>query len=134
MSECVTGQIASEKPTIDIKSVISKAEQAFNGKYNGGITNRMTGGGTRRCLQATETGGMDEGWSDAMAEYVFETCFLRLYIDSLIEWFEQKSPTIADYIMGDYVTNNKNGIRAHSYSISPFVKFLLLLAASANMR
>ena len=35
MAECVTGKIASEKPTIDIKSVISKAEQAFNGKYNG---------------------------------------------------------------------------------------------------
>ena len=35
MLECVTGKVASEKPTIDIKSVISKAEQAFNGKYNG---------------------------------------------------------------------------------------------------
>lgn len=35
-----------------------------------GITNRMTGGGTGRCLQTTEAGGMGEGWSDAMAEYV----------------------------------------------------------------
>jgi extracellular elastinolytic metalloproteinase len=34
-----------------------------------GITNRMTGGGTGRCLQTTEAGGMGEGWSDAMAEY-----------------------------------------------------------------
>ena len=33
-----------------------------------GITNRMTGGGTGRCLQTTEAGGMGEGWSDAMAE------------------------------------------------------------------
>lgn len=30
----------------------------------------MTGGGTGRCLQTTEAGGMGEGWSDAMAEYV----------------------------------------------------------------
>ena len=35
MSECVTDKIASEKPTIDVKSVNSKAEQAPNGKYNG---------------------------------------------------------------------------------------------------
>ena len=33
-----------------------------------GITNRMTGGGTGRCLQTTEAGGLGEGWSDAMAE------------------------------------------------------------------
>lgn len=26
-----------------------------------GITNRMTGGGTGRCLQTTEAGGMGEG-------------------------------------------------------------------------
>ena len=77
---------------------------------------------------------MDEGWSDTMAEYVFDTCFLRLYINSLVRWFEQKSATISDHVMGDYVTNNKNDIRAHSYLISPFVKILLLLAASANIR
>jgi hypothetical protein len=35
-----------------------------------GITNRMTGGGTGRCLQTTEAGGMGEGWSDAFAESV----------------------------------------------------------------
>ncbi|KAG6907055.1 hypothetical protein DXG01_010741 [Tephrocybe rancida] len=41
-----------------------------------GITNRMTGGGTGRCLQTTEAGGMGEGWSDAMAEYALAlTCF-----------------------------------------------------------
>lgn len=66
-----------------------------------GITNRMTGGGTGSCLQTTEAGGMGEGWSDAMAE-----------------WSEQKSATITDYVMGDYVTNNKNGIRTHPYSTS----------------
>ena len=35
-----------------------------------GLTNRMTGGGTGRCLQTTESGGMGEGWSDAFAECV----------------------------------------------------------------
>lgn len=35
-----------------------------------GVTNRMTGGGTGRCLQTLEAGGMGEGWSDAMAKYV----------------------------------------------------------------
>lgn len=35
-----------------------------------GITNRLTGGGTGRCLQTLEAGGLGEGWSDAMAEYV----------------------------------------------------------------
>ena len=35
-----------------------------------GVTNRMTGGGTGRCLQTLEAGGLGEGWSDAMAEFV----------------------------------------------------------------
>jgi len=35
-----------------------------------GLTVRMTGGGTARCLQTTESGGLGEGWSDALAEYV----------------------------------------------------------------
>ena len=48
-----------------------------------------TGGGTGTCLQRTEARGMGEGWSDATAEYVFDTCFLRSYIDSLIRWSEQ---------------------------------------------
>ena len=33
-----------------------------------GLTNRMTGGGTGRCLQTTEAGGMGEGWSDTMSK------------------------------------------------------------------
>jgi extracellular elastinolytic metalloproteinase len=33
-----------------------------------GLTNRMTGGGTGRCLQIIESQGLGEGWSDAMAE------------------------------------------------------------------
>jgi hypothetical protein len=75
---------------------------------------------------------MGEGWSDARAEYVFDT-FLRLYTDSLlVRWSEQKSATgITDY---DYVTNYKNGIRTHPYSTSTFVSFFsLLLTPPANV-
>jgi extracellular elastinolytic metalloproteinase len=32
-----------------------------------GISNRMTGGGTGRCLETVEAGGLGEGWSDTMA-------------------------------------------------------------------
>ncbi|KAI0075127.1 hypothetical protein K474DRAFT_1676603 [Panus rudis PR-1116 ss-1] len=66
-----------------------------------GITNRMTGGGTGRCLQTTEAGGMGEGWSDAFAE-----------------WTEHKDATVPDYVLGQYVTNDPAGIRSHPYSTS----------------
>ncbi|KAK7687007.1 hypothetical protein QCA50_009506 [Cerrena zonata] len=66
-----------------------------------GITNRMTGGGTGRCLQTTEAGGMGEGWSDAMAE-----------------WTEHKTAAIVDYVLGQYVINDPAGIRSHPYSTS----------------
>ncbi|KAI0069746.1 hypothetical protein K474DRAFT_992389 [Panus rudis PR-1116 ss-1] len=69
-----------------------------------GITNRLTGGGTGRCLQTTEAGGMGEGWSDAFAE-----------------WTEQTSATVSDYVMGQYVTNDPSGIRTHPYSTSATV-------------
>ncbi|KAF9488922.1 hypothetical protein BDN71DRAFT_1484991 [Pleurotus eryngii] len=69
-----------------------------------GITNRMTGGGTGRCLQTTEAGGMGEGWSDAMAE-----------------WTEHTSAAFPDYVMGQYVINSPAGIRTHPYSTSATV-------------
>ncbi|KAI0321260.1 Fungalysin metallopeptidase-domain-containing protein [Amylostereum chailletii] len=65
-----------------------------------GITNRMTGGGTGRCLQTDEAGGMGEGWSDAFAE-----------------WTEQ-SAAHPDYKTGAYVDNNPDGIRTYPYSTS----------------
>ncbi|RDB18741.1 Extracellular metalloproteinase mep [Hypsizygus marmoreus] len=64
-----------------------------------GITNRMTGGGTGTCLQTVEAGGMGEGWSDAMAE-----------------WVVQKSATVKDFVVGAYVTDDANGIRTFPYS------------------
>ncbi|KAM5541576.1 hypothetical protein V8D89_004766 [Ganoderma adspersum] len=64
-----------------------------------GISNRMTGGGTARCLQTDESAGMGEGWSDAMAE-----------------WTEQKDAKVRDFVVGPYVTNNPAGIRSYPYS------------------
>jgi extracellular elastinolytic metalloproteinase len=64
-----------------------------------GVTNRMTGGGTGRCLQTTEAGGMGEGWSDAMAD-----------------WLSKTSSSVPDFALGEYVYG-KN-IRTHAYSTS----------------
>ncbi|KAM5541592.1 hypothetical protein V8D89_004782 [Ganoderma adspersum] len=64
-----------------------------------GISNRMTGGGTARCLQTDESAGMGEGWSDAMAE-----------------WTEQKDAKVRDFVIGPYVANNPAGIRSYPYS------------------
>jgi len=69
-----------------------------------GISNRMTGGGTGRCLQTLEAGGMGEGWSDAMAD-----------------WTEKTSAAVPDYILGQYVINSAAGIRTHPYSTSASV-------------
>ncbi|TFY63997.1 hypothetical protein EVG20_g6103 [Dentipellis fragilis] len=69
-----------------------------------GITNRMTGGGTGRCLQTTEAGGMGEGWSDTMAN-----------------WAEAKGTPLEDFVLGQYVTNDPAGIRSHPYSTSKTV-------------
>ncbi|KAF9026007.1 hypothetical protein BDZ89DRAFT_1067853 [Hymenopellis radicata] len=59
---------------------------------------------TGTCLQTTEAGGMGEGWSDAMAA-----------------WTEQKSATVPDYTMADWVIDDDAGIRSHPYSTSASV-------------
>ncbi|KAF8149332.1 Fungalysin metallopeptidase-domain-containing protein [Crassisporium funariophilum] len=64
-----------------------------------GITNRMTGGGSGRCLDTMEAGAMGEGWSDALAE-----------------WVQQKSADVADFVFADYVSGDPTGIRAYPYS------------------
>ncbi|KAI9453872.1 peptidase M36 [Lactarius psammicola] len=65
-----------------------------------GVTNRMTGGGTGRCLQTTESGGLGEGWSDSMAD-----------------WTSQGATTV-DFVLGQFVINDPAGIRSHPYSTS----------------
>ncbi|ESK87636.1 putative extracellular elastinolytic metalloproteinase precursor [Moniliophthora roreri MCA 2997] len=70
-----------------------------------GLSNRLTGGGTGRCLQTTEAGGMGEGWSDALAD-----------------WFSHSdSAAVTDFVMGQWVENNSGGIRTHPYSTSASV-------------
>ncbi|CDO72836.1 hypothetical protein BN946_scf185002.g21 [Trametes cinnabarina] len=69
-----------------------------------GLTNRLTGGGTGRCLQTTEAGGLGEGWSDAFAD-----------------WVEKTDATVPDYVLGQYVTDDPAGIRTHPYSTSATV-------------
>ncbi|CAE6407365.1 unnamed protein product [Rhizoctonia solani] len=68
-------------------------------EYMHGVSNRLTGGGTGRCLQSTEAGGMGEGWSDAMADIT-----------------EAKTKPIPDFTLGSYVVNNPKGIRSYPYS------------------
>ncbi|TFY82314.1 hypothetical protein EWM64_g1700 [Hericium alpestre] len=80
-----------------------------------GITNRMTGGGTGRCLQTTEAGGMGEGWSDAMAD-----------------WSEAKGAPLADYVLGQYVTDDSGGIRSHPYSTSKSVNPLTYASVASD--
>jgi len=94
-----------------------------------GVTNRMTGGGTGRCLQSTEGGGMGEGWSDAMAECVIDFFAIADKLEILIfasRWTQQKSGVVVDYVMGDYVTNKPAGIRSHPYSTNPYVPIIHL--------
>ncbi|KAH9017583.1 Fungalysin metallopeptidase-domain-containing protein [Lactarius hengduanensis] len=69
-------------------------------EYTHGGHHRMTGGGTGRCLQTTEAGGMGEGWSDAFAN-----------------WAHQGATT-QDFVLGQYVINDPAGIRSHPYSTS----------------
>ncbi|KAJ8073404.1 hypothetical protein PM082_011679 [Marasmius tenuissimus] len=66
-----------------------------------GLTVRMTGGGTARCLQTVESGGLGEGWSDALADWV------------------QQTPEMKDFVTGSYVLPNRpGGIRQYPYSTS----------------
>lgn len=74
-------------------------------EFTHGITNRMTGGGTGRCLQTTEAQGLGEGWSDAMSD-----------------WMRQQSGAeVKDFITGAYVLRNTAGVREFPYSTSPTV-------------
>ncbi|RDB18624.1 Extracellular metalloproteinase MEP [Hypsizygus marmoreus] len=64
-----------------------------------GLTNRMTGGGTGACLQTLEAGGLGEGWSDAMAD-----------------WIEHTSSAVPDFVLGPYVIDYPTGVRGYRYS------------------
>ncbi|KAF9524009.1 metalloprotease MEP2 [Crepidotus variabilis] len=65
-----------------------------------GVSNRMTGGGTGRCLQTLEARGLGEGWSDAMADWTQQ----------------QRSARVVDFPAAAYSGNNRRGIRKYPYS------------------
>ncbi|TFK96755.1 Fungalysin metallopeptidase-domain-containing protein [Pterulicium gracile] len=66
-------------------------------EYTHGLTNRVTGGGTGRCLSTTESGGLGEGWGDAMAD-----------------WASTTSATVADFTLGSWAAGRN--IRRYPYS------------------
>ena len=77
----------------------------------------MTGGGTGRCLQTTESGGMGEGWSDTMADWLENDST----IDDFVLGKQAPLPSLIRSLMviaGQYVTNDPAGIRSHPYSRS----------------
>ncbi|KAI9439555.1 Fungalysin metallopeptidase-domain-containing protein [Lactarius indigo] len=65
-----------------------------------GASNRMTGGGTARCFQTSESAGVSEGYADAMAD-----------------WVSQGSTT-SDYVFGQYASKASTGLRNYAYSTS----------------
>ncbi|KAH7100032.1 Fungalysin metallopeptidase-domain-containing protein [Auriculariales sp. MPI-PUGE-AT-0066] len=71
-------------------------------EYAHGLTNRMTGGGTAVCLQTLESAGMGEGWSDAFAEWVWQSA----------------QSTFSDFTVGDYTSGYPLGLRTYPYSVN----------------
>ena len=70
-------------------------------EYQHGVSNRLTGGSAAAdCLGGKISGGLDEGWSDAVA------IFLTRH-----ENHTRNDP----FIIGDYVTNGE-GVRSMPYS------------------
>ncbi|KAJ2487740.1 hypothetical protein EV174_000343 [Coemansia sp. RSA 2320] len=71
-------------------------------EFTHGISNRLTGGPANTdCLNDNESGGMGEGWSDAVAN------LLRL---------KKTDSSDTDFVLGDYVYTK--GIRKYPYSTS----------------
>jgi extracellular elastinolytic metalloproteinase len=73
-----------------------------------GITNRLTGGGTSRCLQTDEAAGMGEGWSDALAE-----------------WALLDQEPVPDFVLATWVLDDPKGIRSAPYSTNHDVNSLM---------
>ncbi|EEB91712.1 hypothetical protein MPER_09890 [Moniliophthora perniciosa FA553] len=65
-----------------------------------GLTKRLTGGGTARCLLTLEASGMGEGWSDAVSD-----------------WFSHTdTPEVRDFVVGQWLAGNDAGLRDYPYS------------------
>jgi len=73
-------------------------------EYTHGLSNRLTGGpANSNCLNALESGGMGEGWSDFMA--------IAIYVKTT-------DTRAKNYPIGDWVYDNPAGIRQYLYSTS----------------
>ncbi|KAG8752688.1 hypothetical protein FRC11_008112 [Ceratobasidium sp. 423] len=70
-------------------------------EYTHGLTNRLVGGGTARCLQSSEAKALGEGWSDAVADWVRQT---------------SAESAASDFTLGSYV--NTKSLRDYPYSTS----------------
>ncbi|KAF8886730.1 metalloprotease [Infundibulicybe gibba] len=81
-------------------------------EFTHGITRRLTGGGSTRCLETIEARGLSEGLSDAMAGWVLG----------------QKPITpglsLPDYVIGRYIANSTTGLRTRPYSTSVVTNWL----------
>ncbi|KAI8903361.1 Fungalysin metallopeptidase-domain-containing protein [Gorgonomyces haynaldii] len=76
-------------------------------EYTHGISNRLTGGKRNgQCLGTTESGGMGEGWGDALASYL-----LRKPTETREDDF-----ALGNYVLGQADTTR--GIRRYPYSTS----------------
>jgi extracellular elastinolytic metalloproteinase len=74
-------------------------------EFTHGISNRLTGGRANgRCLQSTESGGMGEGWSDAVGVYLTRSAKDTRTSDVSVGW----------YVIGKSASGN--GIRQYPYS------------------
>ncbi|KAK7038841.1 hypothetical protein VNI00_010471 [Paramarasmius palmivorus] len=70
-----------------------------------GLTKRLTGGGTARCLLTMEASGLGEGWSDAVADWFAHT----------------DTATVTDFVVGQWLAGNDAGLRDYPYSTSASV-------------
>ncbi|KAF5022703.1 hypothetical protein F66182_5251 [Fusarium sp. NRRL 66182] len=73
-------------------------------EYTHGLSNRLTGGPLNSgCLSGSESGGMGEGWSDIMA--------VAIHV-------KRNDTRTTNKVVGEWVTNNPNGVRNYPYSTS----------------
>ena len=105
--KCVTAKFASEMPTIDVKSVIYKAEQTFNGEYNGfptAVYSLARPDGSAAVVHAIqiqheEVNSWYEVYVDAHSEEILSAMHFVTEASVRFFLFEEASGLIVDGIM-----------------------------------
>jgi extracellular elastinolytic metalloproteinase len=83
-------------------------------EYIHGVSNRLTGGpANSACLQALESGGMGEGWSDAIAIFLTRKASDTAATNVALGWYVANTP------------RNGRGVRRYPYSTSMAVNPLV---------